>query len=479
MALNGNMLKLDKITMVCADCVNHGAAISALKKSLEQITPAKTIFFTDKGFNLPDIETIIIEPLTSKRDYSRFILKELYKYINTEFVLIVQGDGFVLDKNQWDDKYLDYDVIGAIWPYDHDRRVGNAGFAIRSQRVQKIIGEDPLIDVLHPEDQSVSIVYKFYLEEKYGIKYAPEELAAKFSYELIEPNFHTFGFHQYHWPPYRKTIVIRRWHALGDVCMVEPILHYYWQKGYRVILDTLPQFYELFRNHYFPVEYYEHFNKKVKHEYINLDMSYESDPKKLHLKAYYEFAGVPESEQVTRNPKLNVVVDKSNTLFPQRFVVLHIDQRVQPGRNVYGVEWYTVVEYLKSKDFLVIQIGKGESIDTGAIRMNTLAEPMLAYLLAGCEFMIAVDSGPANVAVALGKKLIVFHGSVDPEYIWPDMANIKVITNHSAENPVCENKYCWHSTIGCEGVECYVSRETPPCTQFNTYQVLTAINELI
>ncbi len=474
------MLKLDKLTMICADCANHGLAISALRKSLEQIQPERTIFFTDREFNLPGIETIIIEPLRSKRDYSRFILKELYKYIDTEFVLIVQGDGYVLDKEQWDDKFLDFDVIGAAWPYDHDRRIGNAGFAIRSQKVQKIIGEDDLIDVLHPEDQSVSIIYKFYLEEKYGIKYAPEELASRFSYELIEPTQPTFGFHQYHWPQYQKTIVIKRTAACGDVVQTEAVLHHFHKKGYRVILDTLPQFYSLFQNHYFPVEYYEHFNKNVRHTVINLDMSYESDPKKLHLKAYYEFAGVPEDEQVIRNPKLNVVVDKSNTLFPQKFVVLHLDKRGQPGRNQYGIDWKVIVEYLKAKDFLVIQIGKGESEEIeGVVKMNTLAEPMMVYLLAGCEFMIAVDSGPANVAVALGKKLIVFHGAVNPEYIWPDRTNIRVITNHSADNPVCNNVYCWSSTIGCEGVPCYVDFEKPPCTRFSTYQVINAINELI
>lgn len=473
------MLKLDKITMICADCLNHGLAISALKKSLAQITPARIIFFTDRYFDIPGIETIIIEPIKSTRDYSRFILKELYKYIDTEFVLIIQGDGYVLDKEQWDDGFLNYDVIGAAWPYDHDRRIGNAGFAIRSQRVQKIIGEDTFIDVLHPEDQSVSIIYKFYLEEKYGIKYAPEELASKFSYELIEPCQSTFGFHQYHWHPYRKTVVIRRHASLGDVCMCEPILHYYWQKGYRVVFDTLPQFYSLFQNHYYPVEYYESFNKNVKHEYLNLDMSYESDPKKLHLKTYYEFAGVPESEQLIRNPKLNVAVDKSTTLFPYKYVCLHIDKRGQEGRNIHGIDWDYIVEYLERKGYTVFQIGKGESEETDAIKMNTLAEPLLAYMLAGSECVIGIDSGPMNVAVALGRKCIVFHGSVNPEYIWPDMRNIRIITKHNKENPVCKLEYCWHSVIGCEGVKCYLNESMPPCVQFETGDLVNAINELI
>lgn len=474
------MRELPNVALICADCVNHGAAIAALRKSLEHIKPGAVFFFTDREFNLPGIKTIVIEPLKSKRDYSKFILKDLAKYIWTDYVLIVQGDGYVICGDQWDDEFLNFDLLGAPWPYDHDRRIGNGGASLRSFKLLKAIAEDDFIDVLHPEDQSISIIYKFYLEEKYDIKFAPEELASKFSYELIEPTSKTFCFHGWHWPPFQETVVIKRTSSLGDVVMVQPVLEYFHEKGYRVVLDTLPQFFELFRNHFFPIHYKPHFNPNIPYKEYNLDMSYESDPKKLHLKAYYEFCGIPESEQVIRNPKLNVVVDKSNTLFPQKYVVLHLDKRSQPGRNQYGIDWSTVVRHLNQKGYLVIQIGKGESEDIkGVVRMNTLAEPMMVYLLAGCEGMIAVDSGPANVAVALGKKLIVFHGAVNPDYIWPDRTNIRVITNHSDDNPVCNNVYCWSSTIGCEGVPCYVDYEKPPCTRFSTHQVINAINELI
>lgn len=472
------MLKLDKITMICADCHNHGLAISALKKSLEQIIPVRTIFFTDRSFELPGIETIIIEPLRSTKDYSRFIIKELYKYITTEFILIIQGDGYVLDKNQWDERFLEYDVIGAAWPYDHDRRIGNAGFAIRSQRLQKILGEDNFIDVVHPEDQSVSIIYKFYLEEKYGIKYAPEELASKFSYELLEAQQPTFGFHQYHWRPYRKTVVIRRHASLGDVIMCESVLYYYFCQGYRVVLDTLPQFYELFRNHYFPVEYYESFNKNVKHEFINLDMSYESDPKKLHLKSYYEFAQIPENKQLIRNPILNYQVDESTKLF-NRYAVIHLDKRPDGHRDCNGISWRNVIDVLKFKGVIAIQIGKGEHDDIGAIYMKTINNDMLCYLIAGCDLFIGIDSGPANIALATGRKMITFHGSVNPDYIYPDKANVRVITNHNKKKKSCDTPYCWHNTIGCEGMKCVVNESSPPCSIYDTNDVLNAINELI
>jgi ADP-heptose:LPS heptosyltransferase len=471
------MIILDKVTMICADCYNHGLAITALKKSLSQVTPARTILFTDKLFNIPGIETIIIEPIRSKREYSRFIIKELHKYIETEFILIVQGDGYVLDANQWSEEFLKYDAIGAPWPYDHDRRVGNGGAAIRSQKLQKILGTDELIDVVHPEDQSVSIIYKFYLEEKYDIKFAPEELASKFSFELIEPTSPTFAFHSFHWPPYRKTVVISRHASLGDVIMCEPVLHHFYLKEYRVVLDTLPQFYELFRNHYFPVEYYEHFNKKVKHEVINLNMSYESDPQKLHLKAYYEFAGVPEDEQVIRNPKLNYQVEANSKLF-NKYAVIHIDKRPDGHRDCNGINWKEIVELLNQKGYTAIQIGKGEHENTGAIEMKTVTQDLLCYLIAGCDLFIGIDSGPSNIALATGRKMITFHGSVNPDYIYPETNNVYPRSNHYGKVKPCNTPFCWHNAIGCEGMKCVVNEKNPPCAIYSTESLIYKILHL-
>ena len=61
-------------------------------------------FFTSKSINIKEV--VKIPPLTSRYDYSKFILRDLYKYIDTEFVLISQWDGFILDFECWDDNFL-------------------------------------------------------------------------------------------------------------------------------------------------------------------------------------------------------------------------------------------------------------------------------------------------------------------------------------------------------------------------------------
>jgi ADP-heptose:LPS heptosyltransferase len=475
------MRRIKDCTLIAIDTVNPGAAIASLRKSMAQCEFDKVLLYTNIDLKLEGINTVQIPEIKSKDEYSEFILKHAYLPITTNYVLVTQHDSWVLNGDCFDERLYQYDWAGALWIENDGLANGNGGLSWRSKRLMKIIAMDDHINATAPEDVAVCRVYRRYLEKNYDLKWAPDDICEAFSFELRCPTQRTFGFHNFFHEPYKPIVVIRRLDAMGDAIQVEPVMEHFHNKGYRVVFETLPQFESLFYNHYFPVLFPRQIDPKVlaTAKVYNLTMSYESNPKQLHLKSYYDFCEVPESEQVIRNPKLNVVVDKSNTLFPQKYVVLHIDQRAQPGRNVYGVEWYRVVEYLRNKGYLVIQIGKGDSIDTGAIRMNTLAEPMMAYLLAGCDAMIAVDSGPANVAVALGRKLIVFHGNVNPDYIWPDQTNIRVITNHKPNSNLCSLKYCWHETIGVEGQQCIDNKVSPPCTKFKTEQVIDAINELI
>src|SRR5688572_15957019 len=134
-----NLMKknLPEVTMVAVACNRIGETISALLKSLQQITPARTILFTDTDLNeLPGIEVIKIEKL-DWRGYNEFIIKELFSYIKTDYVLVTQWDGYVLNGDCWTDEFYKWDFIGAKWLYKDSRNVGNGGFSLRSRKLQK------------------------------------------------------------------------------------------------------------------------------------------------------------------------------------------------------------------------------------------------------------------------------------------------------------------------------------------------------
>lgn len=474
------MVEIPEITLCIIDTVNHGRATLAIKKSLQQIKPARAVFLTNIAIEIEGVEVIQIPEIKSKQDYSRFIIRELYKYFDTSHVLTVQHDGYCLSGEAWNPDFLEYDFLGAPWIYEHNRNIANGGFSLRSKRLCEILATDPLIEITHPEDQAIGILYRGYLEQKYNIKFPSEELADTFAFELKVPATKTFGFHGWFHSPFQETIVIHRSASLGDVVQCEPILAHFHKKGYRVVLDTLPQFFRLYQQHYFKVNHPEEIDGRLlaNAKRYDLDMSYESNPKQLHLKTYFEYCEVPEIEMDLRNPSLNLHIEKSpGTKLFKKYFILHLAKRRQGGRNVQGnIDWPAIVQYLKQKGYDTIQIGGAESdAIEGALQMMTPGEPFLMWVIREADGFLGIDSGPANIAVAFDVPAAIFFGNVEASFIYADLSNIEIIETA----PNCGNEKCWHNEVGCEGMECIVDEQRPPCTQFTHQQVITAIDNTI
>lgn len=466
-------VSLPDVTVVLVDTKNYGLAINAIQKTLKQIKPARTVFFTNIDLDIPDVDIVKIDTLYSKKAYSDWMMKELGKQdIRTSNILIIQHDGYVLDGSQWDDEFLKYDYIGAPWFETDGHNVGNGGMSLRSFHLHKSMAYDENIIGIQPEDTGICRIYRNYLEQKYGINFAPEDLAHKFSYECHEPKDHTFGFHGAFHPPYSEPIVIKRTGAMGDVIQTEPVLEYFHKKGHPVYLDTHPGFYQLFANHYFPVKSYAAFDKTViRHRIINLDMAYEVFPQMNHLMAYVKFCGIKDFK--VRRPKLFYQMHDGVRLF-KKYAVIHIDERETPHRNVYGVNWRAVRHDLELRDFVVIQIGKNTAQQAG-IRFNTINEAFLKWVIAGCELFIGVDSGPSHIAVSLGIRSVIFFGSVNPQMIHVDMTKIEAIQSSC---PI-DKDHCWHAAPSTRGQDCEVDKMMPPCTMIQTETVLEAISNVM
>jgi ADP-heptose:LPS heptosyltransferase len=169
-----------------------------------------------------------------------------------------------------------------------------------------------------------------------------------------------------------------------------------------------------------------------------------------------------------------MVADEFNRLFVGKYAVIHNDVRDQPSRNIYGVDWGKVVERLHDEGFIVIQAGMSPHLPIeGAIDMRTVTVNMLVYLMAGASLFVGIDSGISNIAAAFHVPSVICVGSVNPEYIYPDMSNIEIVNNH----PCCEKKYCWNEVVSTTGQDCYIDKNNPPCTNFETDKVINAINQ--
>jgi len=433
------------------------------------------LFLTDVPIIIDGVKTIQIPKIKSKDEYSHFVIKELYKYINTEFILLVQHDSWVLDGNLFDERLYDVDYAGALWPEIDGLACGNGGMSFRSKRLLEVVGKDEFVNATAPEDVSICRVYRRYLEKNYGLVWASDEVCNGFSFEIAEPIQPTFAFHGYFHLPYKPVVVLRRSGAFGDVIQLEPICRHFYNKGYRVVLDTPIHFWRVFQHHFYPIEHFSRLDKRHKYEEYNLDMSYESKPKQLHIDSYLEFCGIDDCYD--KVPVLNFPVGEKDRIIKKKYVVIHLDRREQESRNVHGINWQNIVFFLRSKGYEVIQIGLNEHEETGAIEMRTLNENQLMYVVGGCEFFIGCDSAPSHIALALGKRAIIFFGSVNPKVIHPSMDNIIPIHNHSKKP--CTKPFCWSDTAGTTGTPCYLDLPIPPCVQYTNNQVLTAIKKII
>ena len=186
---------MKSITLCCVDCVNQPLAVRALRLSMSALPFAETLLLTSGFHDLPDLRVERIPPLQSHAEYSHFVAKTLVDHVHTSHVLLVQWDGYVINPSAWTDEFLQYDYIGATWEFQKDAyRVGNGGFSLRSKRLLEAL-RDPEIVETHPEDVVICRQYRPLLEQRYGIRFAPESVAERFSFESTTPKSVPFGFH--------------------------------------------------------------------------------------------------------------------------------------------------------------------------------------------------------------------------------------------------------------------------------------------
>lgn len=206
------MLNLDNVTLVSMSSVNMNGTINALRKSMNDINYKSVKLITNHNINLTDIEVCKIDEIHNINQYSYNMIYKLSDYVDTDFALIIQADGFVINPSAWMDEFLKYDYIGAPFPSPIDSfsyrdinnkifRVGNGGFSLRSKKLidlpNKISLEWKPFHGFYNEDGFICAMNRHIYEEN-GCFFAPVDIAKYFSHESDIPenlDVSPFGFH--------------------------------------------------------------------------------------------------------------------------------------------------------------------------------------------------------------------------------------------------------------------------------------------
>lgn len=467
-----NRLYLPQVTLVAITDCDHGKTVEAMLKSLALIQPRRAILFSNVYIERPEFETIVIGKLGSARAYNEWVTWKLGNYIEDGHILLIQHDGHVIDASAWTDDFLQYDYIGAPWRYTDGRNVGNGGFSLRSAKLHHVLAKDTNINIGSPEDEIICRLFRHYLELTHGIKYAPDALAHRFSFEMHRPLQPTFGFHNYFHQPYRPPLILRRNHAMGDVIMMEPLIEHFYNQGHRVILDIMPTYAGLFFQYPYPIEFLhviEAQGQEDTREYprVNLDMAYEVQPEILATQAYFIAAGVERAE--LRRPKL-YFKDPSAKLF-KKYAVIHVNNTDMPHRNTRGINWMSIIHRLTLGGYSVVEIGSNLGVRE-QYAVHPPNETMLGYIVGNADLFIGSDSGPSHIAAACDVPSIILFGSVNPAYRHLPADHI-----HPVVQP-CEFNGCYHKTVGTRGTDCVIQKDAPPCTEYRTIDIMNIIDKI-
>lgn len=191
----------------------------------------KAIDFTCKDLEFADVKIISNIKINDKYEhihnnavdtligYNEICINSLYDIVKTDFCLIVQWDGFVINPQLWKNEFFNYDYIGAPWDHAVSKnRIGNGGFSLRSKKfleVSKSLKYEPhnckwLYDWqanyrdVAPEDWFICYNNYEYIVEQ-GVKFPNVKLASDFAIEYPVPchrfdkndisTYKSFGFH--------------------------------------------------------------------------------------------------------------------------------------------------------------------------------------------------------------------------------------------------------------------------------------------
>lgn len=186
------------ITLVAIDFKYHELTRRGLEQSIAAVNPKEVVVVSDQNI-LPGSTWVPTKPVAGMQEYAQLMLKWTWPLIDTKHALYVQWDGMATRPDLWDDEFLKYDYIGAPWPWQPEgRKVGNGGFSLRSRKLLHVCGFDSDIQLTNQEpiaeDNIIGQHNRAYLEREYDIKFAPTDVAKRFSFELGDYR-ESFGFH--------------------------------------------------------------------------------------------------------------------------------------------------------------------------------------------------------------------------------------------------------------------------------------------
>jgi len=279
----------------------------------------------------------------------------------------------------------------------------------------------------------------------------------------------------------KKTILIVRQLAMGDVLLATPIVkQVYLDHQGECEIDILTMKPDVFANNPYirnifipetygvlPITY---------SEIINLDLSYENQPK-IHIIDAYAMTshGATENIKSKRLELFSTTKDKNKIeeiykeIIKDKFLVIHMRKDTWPSRNLSEETWQSIVQLLiDNTEYKIVQVGSNHEISFNDDKrlvdlMGCLTIHELKELIDLSECFIGIDSGTLHIAACTDKPIISMFTSAHHRLREPlDRPN------NAPFIPIVPNIECYgcqeHYPPPITGVICHKGNPfSPPC----------------
>lgn len=191
----------------------------------------------------------------------------------------------------------------------------------------------------------------------------------------------------------------------------------------------------------------------------DLDLCYESSPKKHRLNSYADFVfGEKNYTREDIRPFINLYV-KHILEVNHKYVVIH-PSATWASRTLSKEVWDKVVDYLLSKNLIVISIGTEKDIKlTPKNNFHDLSTTKQAlntihYLIDKAKMFVGIDSGMMHIAQCTDTPIVGIFSVANPDVVKYRLDNFYIV------EPTSKCKFCLQDktepviSIDCETNEC-------------------------
>lgn len=213
--------------------------------------------------------------------------------------------------------------------------------------------------------------------------------------------------------PKVRSILIRRTASLGDVLLATGIAPALKIKYPDTKITFYTEFSDALKNNPWIDEVIneEDFSESGHDLFVDLDMTYEYNPRQSIIEAYADAAGVKISD-------CNFYIDQEPVDLPDDFIVIHAGKTLWAGRNWSAYKFDAIAKRIHELGYKLVAVGCETDHLPAFTHLDLRGKTsisQLAYVIAKAKLFIGIDSGPMHIAQIIDKPSVVFFGCVLPK----------------------------------------------------------------